>query len=279
MRAQILRYPVDIWAALLVVGLFSAQLATYLYVENPWVRAAIVVGLLPLHVSATAYNHNHIHVLTFVPRPLNRIFELMLFFETGSSPFSGTLNHIVGHHATYFQPPEDTLNWRRPDGSTMGHGEFALKKALGHYSSCFAIGKRNKGLFMQFLIHSTLGVAILAALVVYRPLAASTVFVFPMAVMLFALKWAAYAHHRGLPIGDDRTASRTHTGRFYNILTWNAGYHAAHHFKQALHWSRLPAYHATLALPEELQGPRWGAAAAAGFGRAAGAGATVRRTS
>jgi fatty acid desaturase len=102
---------------------------------------------------------------------------------------------------------------------------------------------------------------VIAALIAYRPVPAVIVFVLPMLVMLYVLKWAAYAHHSGLPYGDDYTASRTHTGRFYNWATWNAGYHAAHHFKQALHWTLLPEYHArdlAAKIPAELQGDGWG---------------------
>jgi fatty acid desaturase len=208
-----------------------------------------------------AYNHNHMHVRTFNNALLNRVLELMIFFETGSSPFSGTLNHIVGHHASYDQPEIDTLNWRRRDGSTMGRHEFAAKTMLWHYPSCFGLGKQNPRFMGQFLLYLVIGFGAVGAAIVYRPLPGLIMFVLPMLVMLYMLKWAAYAHHSGLPYGDDYTASRTHTGGFYNWFTWNAGYHAAHHFKQALHWSLLPEYHnreLAAKIPAELQGDGWG---------------------
>jgi fatty acid desaturase len=185
----------------------------------------------------------------------------MIFFATGSSPYSGVLNHIAGHHACYDRPELDTLSWRRRDGSMMGRHEFAARTMLWHYPSCFVLGKEVPRSMRRFLAYGGLGLAILAAMAWVRPAATLIVFVVPMALMLYALKWAAYSHHSGLPIGDDYLASRTHTGRLYNWFTWNAGYHAAHHFRQALHWTLLPEYHErelAAKIPTELQGDGWG---------------------
>jgi fatty acid desaturase len=261
MQKKLIPYPADAWAVLLIVATFAGQLALYLFVDNVWWLVAGAFALVPFCLSVVAYNHNHMHVRTFTNQPLNRLLELLIFLETGSSPFSGTLNHIVGHHASYDQPELDTLNWRRRDGSTMGRHEFAIRCLLWHYPSCFVLGRKNPRLMTEFLVYLALGGACLAGLLVYRPIPALIVFVAPMLLMLYALKWSAYAHHSDLPYGDDYTASRTHTGQFYNWFTWNAGYHAAHHFKQALHWTLLPEYHqGTLAskIPAELQGPGWG---------------------
>ena len=261
MRKPLIPCPADAWAVALIAATFAGQLALYRFVDSPWWRVAGMIVLLPCCASVVAYNHNHMHVRTFTSAPLNRLLELVIFLQTGSSPFSGTLNHIVGHHASYDQPARDTLNWRRRDGAMMGRHEFAWKTALGHYPSCFALGKGRPRFRRAFLVYLGLGLGVLGALIAYRPVPALIVFVAPMAVMLYLLKWAAYAHHCGLPYGDDHTASRTHTGRFYNRVTWNAGYHAAHHVKQALHWTQLPAYHArelAAKIPAELQGDGWG---------------------
>jgi len=41
----------------------------------------------------------------------------------------------------------------------------------------------------------------------------------------------------------------------FNFLTGNLGYHTAHHYKQGLHWSKLPELHASIAhrIPPQLQ--------------------------
>ncbi len=260
MLAKLFRQPIDVWPALLISGLFAVLLLLYFFVRDPVWLIVLSVLLLPARVSVVAYNHNHIHCLTFVRQAPNRLLELMMFLEVGTSPFSSTLNHIVGHHTHYFNPALDTLNWRRKDGSQQGRHEFSLRTMLWHYPSCITLSRDRPSLRAKFIGYGVLSIALLAALIVHDPFAALVVFVVPMLMMLYLLKYSAYAHHSGLPLGDDFTASRTNTGRFYNWLTWNAGYHAAHHVSQAMHWSALPAYHAELAarMPAELQGERWG---------------------
>lgn len=264
MWKSVLRYPVDKWAVLLAVSCFSAQLASYFWMPNVWMMAALSVVLIPFFLSLTAYNHNHAHTMTFNSPVLNRLFEMVLFFQTGSSPFSIALNHIVGHHASFGDPELDTLNWHRADGSVMTRHEFAFKCMADHYPSCFRLGRGRTSLMRKFLAFLLLCVALLAALVYYHPVAACAVFIIPMLIQQYILKWGAHPHHSGLELVDDYTCTRTHSGRFYNWATWNAGYHAAHHFQQALHWTLLPAYHDNIAdkIPPQLQGDGWGRKAA-----------------
>ena len=261
---RILRQTVDIWAVLLIVSTGAIQLACYLLATDSWVRTLVMLSLVPACASIVAYNHNHIHLNTFTIAPLNRLLEIVIFLQTGNSPYASTLNHVLGHHATYLRPERDTLNWRRADGAAMTRVEYGIKRALSHYPSCFQIGRETRSLFYRrFLVYLAICLAILTTLVAYKPLAALQLYIVPMALMLFVLKWGAYPHHTGLPVSGDETASRTHTGSFYNWITWNSGYHAAHHFSQALHWSRLPEYHRSqiaTRVPRALQGPGWGEA-------------------
>jgi fatty acid desaturase len=90
----------------------------------------------------------------------------------------------------------------------------------------------------------TLGVV--AALVWHRPLPALFLFVMPMLGTLLFTVWVTYDHHAGLETSNPFEASYNILNRWFNILTGNLGYHTAHHYKQGLHWSQLPALHETI---------------------------------
>src|SRR5687768_16224553 len=95
---------------------------------------------------------------------------------------------------------------------------------------------------------------IFAALCALDPLNAVLVFALPLPAALLLQAQATYHQHAGLGTTDPLSASRSVTDRGYNLRTLNLGYHAAHHLRPGLHWSKLPAFHARIAarLPPEL---------------------------
>jgi fatty acid desaturase len=80
-------------------------------------------------------------------------------------------------------------------------------------------------------------------------------FVLPMVTGLLITAWATYDHHAGLHEKEDHfKASHNNLNQLFNFLTGNLGYHTAHHYKQGLHWSQLPALHETIKhkIPDNL---------------------------
>ena len=95
---------------------------------------------------------------------------------------------------------------------------------------------------------------LLAVLVLIDPVNAVLVFVLPLPPALLLQAQATYYQHAGLATHDPLRASRSLVTRGYNLRTLNFGYHTAHHLRPGLHWSKLPAFHATIAaaIPPEL---------------------------
>lgn len=239
----VLRYRADLWCLALVGVVLLGQLSLFFLAPNLWWAALGIAALFPLQSVTVACVHNHHHKPVFTADWLNRLYEMVLFLETGMPPYLLTLHHNLGHHHHYLTPQSDTLCWRRRDGEERGFGEYMLVNFLDIYPHTIALGRRYPsvlGKFRRFLGPSLLLLALLFAL---DPLRALLLFIVPMTVNVLNTVRIGYQHHAGLDTGDHLTASRNEGGRLYNLLTFNSGYHTAHHLKPGLHWSELPQFH------------------------------------
>jgi fatty acid desaturase len=235
--------------------LFSC-LDFYLYftIENPlWLAAYWVVMIFP-KLQICAWNHHHQHTRTFYSKPLNRLLEFFYALHTGVTTNLWLLHHVLGHHHNYLDQTRDESRWRRKSGEKMGEWEYSFNVASTAYYRGYLVGKKHPRAQKEFLLYSTLTFALVAALVAYKPVAALFLFVLPMIVGLFLTSWVTYDHHAGLSEDNEFAASYSNVGRIYNLLTGNLGYHAAHHYKQGVHWSKLPQLHEQIKhhIPPEL---------------------------
>lgn len=141
----------------------------------------------------------------------------------------------------------------------MGELEYSLIIMATAYYRGFKVGKRYPAIQKEFLIYSAISFSLLAILVAYRPLPALFIFVLPMLFGLFMTAWATYEHHAGLDTDNQFEASFNNLNRWYNLFTGNLGYHTAHHYKQGLHWSKLPGLHEEIAhqIPDHLIRKTW----------------------
>jgi len=157
------------------------------------------------------------------------------------------LHHSLGHHVNYLDQTKDEARWRRSDGSQMHEIEYALVVGLTAYPRMLQVARRFPRYLRLFGGMTALTLAIVGTLLVLRPIPTLFVFVLPMGLMLFHTSWATYTHHAGKKTTSDFVASNNILHRGYNILTGNLGYHTAHHVRPGVHWSQLPALHATIA--------------------------------
>ena len=253
-RAALLRYRADLWPLAAAGGVFGAQLGIFFVVESPWLAALGVAALLPAQSVAIACGHYHHHKPVFTLAALNRLYELVLFLETGMPPYLLTLHHNLGHHRDYLTPADDTLAWRRRDGGVMGYVEYLLINFRDVYPHTMALGRRYPAVFAKFKWMLAPSLLALGALVWLDPWRALLVFVVPMQLMILNVIRIGWQHHAGLDGDDHLSASRNEAGWLYNLLTFNSGYHTAHHVKPGLHWSELPRLHGEIRhrIPPEL---------------------------
>lgn len=241
------RYSEDRLPSLIIATILAIQLATFFLVDSLWMVAGIMLALLSLSALPGSISHNHHHVPTFMAPWMNRVYEVILFLETGIPPYAWTLHHNVGHHKDYLDQSKDPSNWRLPDGRVMSRVRYDVTGALRIYPEIWRIGRDYPELFRRFKVWSTVSLLVLGAFIALDPLKALVLFVLPMPVMYLGLLDNTYMQHSDLDTSSHFTASRNTTSRLYNLISWNLGYHTAHHLKPYVHWSRLPALDATLA--------------------------------
>ena len=68
-------------------------------------------------------------------------------------------------------------------------------------------------------------------------------FVVPWIVILFGMANNNYDHHQGCKMTNAYDSANNFTTFYYTTLSFNVGYHVAHHLNPSLHWSLLPRYH------------------------------------
>lgn len=253
---KILRYPEDRWPLAYTAVVLAVQLGLFFAVDNLWVTALCVVLFQPVQAVAIACNHYQHHINVFTVRWLNRVYETILFLQTGTPPYLITLHHNLGHHPHYLEPEQDTLRWQRPEGTPRSLIECLVKNFAGHFTLTMAIGRRYPRVYRRFKVMTALSLIVLAALIYLDPAKAMIVFVGPMLLAIFNVARLGYDQHAGLDMSDHLGASRNNESHFYNLVTFNSGYHTAHHVSPGLHWSKLPEFHRELRdrIPAELRG-------------------------
>ncbi|HBC57134.1 MAG TPA: fatty acid desaturase [Gammaproteobacteria bacterium] len=251
---KLFHHPVDKWQVIATLVTASLQFTAFLMIDSFWLACLASLALSPLFAMSIAFGHNQHHRNTMSWMPLNRFYEVLLYFQNGTSPYAWTLHHNVGHHAHYLDHLRDPSAWKTEDGRVMGRWEYCVKNSLMLYPSIVKIGLHFPQLLRKFLIMFALSNAILAILFYFDPVNALVLYVIPMISMVFFLLDATYPHHAQLDTVDPVVASRNNLNPFFNFITCNLGYHAAHHIDPELHWTELPEAHAKIAnrIPPEL---------------------------
>ncbi|MDI1301366.1 MAG: fatty acid desaturase [bacterium] len=243
---SIYRHREDIAPSLVALCIFVIQLLTFFFVDSLWGVASVMLGLLMFSAMPGSISHNHHHVPTFMRPWMNRIYEVMLFLEVGIPPYAWTIHHNIGHHKDYLDQEKDPANWRLPDGSVMSRIRYDIVGALRIYPEIRKIGRHYPELYRRFRIWTSVAVLVLGVFILMDPLKALLLFVAPMPFMYLGLLDNTYMQHSDLDTRSELTASRNTSSRLYNFISWNLGYHTAHHMKPNLHWSRLPVFHAQI---------------------------------
>jgi len=248
------RFSADRIPVFFVLAFSLLDFAVYFTVDNlSWLLIYMVVTIVPKGC-VSAWNHHHQHTKTFRSTAMNRVLEFFYALHTGVTTNLWVLHHVLGHHRNFLDQTRDESGWQRADGTNMSVLEYMFTIAGTAYQRGFKVGKEFPRLQRQFVTFGLITLLGVVALCVYRPLPALLVFILPMMMNLLFTAWVTFDHHSGLDTDDQMEASYNNTSKFFNLMTGNLGYHTAHHYKQGLHWSKLPELHRQLEdrIPAEL---------------------------
>jgi fatty acid desaturase len=237
------RFAADRIPVSFVLASSTLDFLVYFLVDNVWFLVGYtLVMVLPKGIIC-AWNHHHQHTMTFHWKPFNRVLEFFYALHTGVTTNLWVLHHVLGHHRNFLDQSRDESGWKRADGRTMSALEYSLTIAGTAYYRGYKVGKRFPRVQRDFLLYAVLTLVGVAALCWYRPVPALLVFLLPMVISLLFTAWVTHDHHSGLDSDDQFTASYNNTNWLFNLLTGNLGYHTAHHYRQGVHWSKLPELH------------------------------------
>ena len=227
----------------IILSLSCVDFLLYFTQSNPFVLVAYCLVMVIPKGKICAWNHHHQHTHTFRSRYLNRFLEFFYALHTGVTTNLWVLHHVLGHHHHYLDQTVDESRWKDGSGQKMGELEYTLTVAGTAYYRGYQVGKKYPKPQKDFLLFGALTLAAVVALVWFHPLQGLLLFVFPMISGLLLTSWATYEHHAGLDTSNEMEASYNNLHPWYNVLTGNLGYHTAHHYRQGVHWSQLPALH------------------------------------
>jgi len=246
-----------IWVAL-AVSLVGLQ----------YVRPELVVFLCPISCYlATACGviaHNHNHRPTFVRRRHNNGLGHLLTVFYGYPTLMWIPTHNLNHHRFTNRPGDATITWRYTNRHNL-LVVLAYPFVSGYFQSVpirryiDAAKGRNRSLYSRivfqyvFWIGTYVFMLALAAWLHHRQQTGLGLYVWFFSLILPAICSATvimvfnYIQHVHADAWSDLDHSRNFTGRVFNFLFFNNGFHTAHHEHPALHWSALPKAHARLA--------------------------------
>lgn len=239
-----LRYKEDLRQVIFVVIATSCMLFVYLYNDafETSTLIAISLCLFFVYILTLSIAHNHYHRTIFKNDKLNCVMNYMLFLTCGTSPYSWTLQHNIGHHLNYLEQINDPAPWRVND-KIVTRFKYTLFGTFNIYPYCFKIGKRYPKVFKKFKFHLFVSFFILFTLTLIDPCGALFAIIIPTTLSMFNLIDITYEHHTDLDRSCEFKASRTNVNRIRNWFTFNVGYHTEHHTMPGLHWSKLPKHH------------------------------------
>ena len=273
-RRGILSHPGDIHCIIFhLVTLFAYGCAFWLYLKPEkahitglWSRLAFIGGASIMlgwcsGIDLGVNFHNHTHRRIFRINFLNTWFGRFWTFSAGWPSFFWWHAHIIVHHSNLLGPTDWTLPRLKPDGRAENMFWYCLahwpKRSSIDLWRDFTSGRGQKGVGRKAIMELCIFLALWSIPFWIDWRMALGLWVLPQ---WFANAWTIapgmfVQHVSCVPKSTLFPVSHSNTflSRFFNLTTFNIGYHLVHHDHPAVHWTDLPKLHQEL-LREQQEG-------------------------
>lgn len=231
----------------IVFVLILAGIRTVLWWQDVsllWLPLAVLTVFLLYTVK-----HNHLHAPVFHSSIFNRALAHVLDVFTGNTFHGAYIVHMANHH----RETNNHRDWGATHSYKHTKGLVNLVKYALTTPFIFIKEKRkwlkarkHRMIHKQIALETTLMCAVYSLMLIFRFRETMWLILLPNLLGQLVLVSFNYFQHEGCDPNSAFNHSRNFTGRFMNYLTFNNGFHTAHHHFPARHWSEYPAIHRRL---------------------------------
>ena len=250
MRAsRVIRYPIDIISVLVVLSTLSLQLLALLR-DWPWYTVLVILLMLR---QVSLVQHNHAHLTIFSTRPANILFGWLCHLSTGVPLNTYRIHHVISHHRYNNRFDPSARDWSsiygfrgaslpdRPVGKAYYVASFPF---IAHAEALLWFLRTPTSQLTRGFVISMAVVGSTSLLLVWINAAGFIAFfLVPWIVLLFGMGYNNYDHHVHCKLTNKYDSANNFLNFYYTALSFNEGYHVAHHCNPSLHWSLLPRFH------------------------------------
>ncbi len=218
----------------------------------------VAVVLVPICALASFFTatitHNTVHTPVFKQRWLNKLFQIALTLGYGHPVSAYVPGHNLSHHL-HPQSRRDVMRTTklRYDWNLLNQLLFmpTVATAIGRsdFDYARAMYKERPRWFRQWLLEWGIFIGVQIPLLYLDPMAFLLFVFIPHNFAAWGIVGINFVQHDGCDADHPYNHSRNLTGSWINWWAFNNGYHAMHHHKAGLHWTKLPEAHAAEIAP------------------------------
>jgi beta-carotene hydroxylase len=245
-KSKILKYEEDQRTLWFLGAYFTLQLSIFIFWNQ--LSYLMILGLFCLNflmiVFATLINHNHQHLPMFYNKKLNKITNVFISLIILAPASRLHSVHMYNHHSN-FRTDSDWGSYKIVPDEMKGimRPLYYLWKATETVMKNRALLKIPAQLKKDISRERAWVFAYSAFLMLYSwKMFFFFVFLSSTAGILFLL-FLNFENHEHCDLSSEYAHSINFLSPWENWLSFNNGYHAAHHMKPSLHWSKYPGFH------------------------------------